>query len=79
MRIGDRRKLVVQRRQGRQQGQQRLGRCRFNDQPLAFLAHDRILTRKLEFAWNPHGLVPAVLEKLDVPFRKHRCLTMAYV
>src|SRR5271165_3895439 len=72
MRIGDRRKLFVERCQGRKQGQQRFGRRRLDDQPLAFLAHNRILARKLEFARNPHSLVPAVLEKLDVSFREHR-------
>jgi len=42
-----------------------------------FLAHDRVLARKLELTRNPNRLVAPVPEKSDVPLLSH-CLAYAY-
>jgi hypothetical protein len=67
----DGREILVDRVQGRQQGEQGARRRRFDDEPIAFLAKDRILPRQLELARNADRLVTTVSEKPDVSLRHH--------
>lgn len=61
-RVGDARKFLIQRRKHRQNGQERPGRRRFDEELLAFLVHDGTLARKLELPGNPHRLIATVPE-----------------
>src|SRR5580692_9461851 len=51
-----------------QQSQERLGRCRFEDESLPFLAHDGVLSRKLKLAGNAYRLISTVPEELHMSF-----------
>jgi hypothetical protein len=42
-----------------------------DNQPFTLFAHDGVFARKLELAGDPHRLVSAVLEELDVSFGNH--------
>jgi hypothetical protein len=35
-----------------------------DDQPLALLAHHRLVVRQLELAWNPHRLIGTFAKQL---------------
>src|SRR6266849_3956742 len=54
--------------QGGKNGQQGLGRCRFDDQPVSLLAHDGVLAGELELPRNPHSPVSPILKDLHVSF-----------
>jgi hypothetical protein len=47
------------------------------DQPFTLFAHDGVFVGKVELARNPHRLVAAVLEELDVPFGNRGRLLLA--
>jgi hypothetical protein len=44
------------------------GRFTGSDEPVAFLAHDRLVAREREDAGDPDGLVSAKTQQLDVSF-----------
>jgi len=48
-----------------------LRRGGLDDEPFAFLAHDRFLPRELELPRNADGLIAAVLEDLHPAFGGH--------
>ena len=60
--------ILRQRRKLRQQSEQRFRGNGLDDEPVAFLSHDGVLTRKLKLTGNSHGLVPSILEDFDVAF-----------
>ena len=64
-------KLLVERRQGRQQRQQGFRRSGLDDQPFTLLAHDGVFAGQLELAGDAHCLVSAVLKELDMSLRGH--------
>lgn len=39
-----------------------------DDQPLAFLSDNSIISRQLEFPWNTHSLISAISEQLHMVF-----------
>jgi hypothetical protein len=43
-------------------GQQRSGLSRLNDEAGPVFANDRAVSRQLELAWNSHCLIPTVFE-----------------
>jgi len=71
-------KLFLKRRETREDRQERLGRCRLNNKPLAVLTHDCLFSRQLELARNPHRLVSTILEKLHKAL-SHAIIALAYV
>src|SRR5437879_8395903 len=60
--------ILIEPAQGGKNGQQGLGRCRFDDQPVSFLAHDGVLTGEFELPRNPHSPVSPILKDLHVSF-----------
>jgi hypothetical protein len=45
-------------------------RRHLRDQPIAFLAHDRIGARQFELARHPDGLVSPIPKQFDLPFHR---------
>ena len=78
MRIVNRWKCFVERRQGREQRQQRYRWCRFDDQAIAFLAPDYLLAWELGFHMNMQSQIPFILETLDVCLIRYRGFAMAH-
>jgi hypothetical protein len=66
-RIFDWRKFLVERWEGGEKAQERLGWRRLNNKFLALLTDNCVLSRQLEFPGNSHSLIPPILEQLDVP------------
>src|SRR5450631_3068091 len=44
-----------------------IGAPRLDNESLSFFSDNCVLSRQLEFARNSYGLIPPILEKLDVP------------
>jgi len=66
--IQNRCEILIEPAQGGKNGQQGLGRCRFDDQPVSLLAHDGVLTGEFELPRNPHSPVSPILKDLHVSF-----------
>src|SRR5882757_1084363 len=62
--IQNRCEILIEPAQGGKNGQQGLGRCRFDDQPVSLLAHDSVLTGEFELPRNPHSPVSPILKDL---------------
>src|SRR5207237_1151730 len=56
--------VIIEPAQGGKNGQHGLGRCRFDDQPVAFLAHDGVLAGQFELPRTPHSPVSPILKDL---------------